>query len=96
MEKLEDSLLWCNQKLQQQRSRLSIFDGKTNIKKLTTDQAIIINEVNIILFFMMDRFPIIMLETLEKNELESINNIQKEIEEIQARVMEILGKNDLE
>jgi hypothetical protein len=95
MEKLEESLSWCNQKLIEQKSRLSIFDGKLNIKKLTIEQATIINEINIILFFMMDRFPIIMLETLKNDELESINNIQKEIEEIQARVMQILGKNNL-
>jgi hypothetical protein len=93
MENLNDIILESEQKLKEQRNKLSIFNGKSNINNLTAEQAIIINEVSISLFFLLDKFPIIMLETLESKELESVNNIEKEIKEIQARIMEILGNH---
>lgn len=93
MENLYNIISECDKKLIEQRNKLLIFDGKSNIKNLTTEQATIISEVSINLFFMLDKFPIIMLETLASKDLESVNKIQEGIKEIQSRIMEILGRN---
>lgn len=93
MENLYNVISECDKKLIEQRNKLLIFDGKSNIKNLTTEQATIISEVSINLFFMLDKFPIIMLETLASKDLESVNKIQEGIKEIQSRIMEILGRN---
>lgn len=93
MGNLDEIIIECGNKLKEQRNKLAIFDGKSNVKRLTVEEATVISEVSISLFFMLDKFPIIMLETLGTKELEEINNIEKEINKIQARIMEILGEN---
>jgi hypothetical protein len=94
LESLNDIILECSQKLRVLSGKLTVFEGMSNIKNLTSDQAILINEVSISLYFMLDKFPIIMMETLEKEELELVNGVQTTIKAIQARVSEILGINN--
>jgi hypothetical protein len=95
MESFDDIILECNKKLKELSSKLGVFEGTSNIKNLTSDQAIIINEISISLYFMMDKFPIIMMETLETKELELVNSIQTTIKTIQARITDILGISNL-
>lgn len=91
MENFSPIILECELKLMELNDKLNTFEGKTNLKKLTKDEAAIITEISITLYFMMDKFPIIVLEELNTEELERVNMVQAKINSMQLRIREVMG-----
>lgn len=94
MKNFYETILESELKVKTLSDKLHTFNGVSSIKKLSSEQATIITEISINLYFIMDKFPMVVLEELNTEELERVNILQAKISHMQTRIMELV--KDLE
>lgn len=95
MEDFYKTILESELKVKALSDKLKAFEGTSGLKKLSSEQATIITEVSISLYFMMDKFPMVVLEELNGEELERVNILQDKISHMQMHIMELVKDLDI-
>lgn len=95
MENFYRTILENELKVKELHAKLEQLKELHGVKKLSKDQASIITEVSIHLYFMMDQFPMTVLEELSTEELQRVHLLQDKISSMQTRIMELVRDLDL-